>query len=97
MRLLLVEDNERFAALLSQGLAGAGFAVDVLPTAGDATSALDGSRWDVVVLDRGLPDSDGLEVLTGMFKTGAQAQSAHVAAVQDILNAYMKGATGKAS
>ncbi len=39
----------------------------------------------------------GLEVLTGMFKTGAQAQSAHVAAVQDILNAYMKGATGKAS
>jgi hypothetical protein len=39
----------------------------------------------------------GLEVLTGMFRTGAQAQSAHVAAVQDILNAYMKGATGKAS
>jgi hypothetical protein len=39
----------------------------------------------------------GLDVLTGMFKTGAQAQSAHVAAVQDILNAYMKGATGKAS
>ena len=39
----------------------------------------------------------GLEVLTGMFKTGAQVQSAHVSAVQDILNAYMRGATGKAS
>jgi DNA-binding response OmpR family regulator len=70
MRLLLVEDNERFAALLSQGLAGAGFAVDVLPTAGDATSALDVTRWDIVVLDRGLPDSDGLGVLTGMRQRG---------------------------
>jgi DNA-binding response OmpR family regulator len=70
MRLLLVEDNERFATLLSRGLAGAGFAVDVLPTAGDASSALDGSRWDVVVLDRGLPDTDGLEVLTGMRRRG---------------------------
>ena len=39
----------------------------------------------------------GLEVLTGMFKTGAQVQSAHVSAVQDILNAYMRGASGKAS
>jgi hypothetical protein len=39
----------------------------------------------------------GLEVLTRMFKTGAQVQSAHVSAVQDILNAYMKGATGKTS
>ncbi len=39
----------------------------------------------------------GLEVLTGMFKTGAQMQSAHASAVQDILNAYMKGASGKAS
>ncbi|MBV9111368.1 MAG: DUF937 domain-containing protein [Hyphomicrobiales bacterium] len=39
----------------------------------------------------------GLEVLTGMFKTGAQVQSAHASAVQDILNAYMRGATGKAS
>jgi hypothetical protein len=39
----------------------------------------------------------GLEVLTGMFKTGAEVQSAHVSAVQEILNAYMRGASGKAS
>ena len=39
----------------------------------------------------------GLEVLTGMFKTGAQVQSAHMSALQDIVNAYMKGASGKAS
>jgi DNA-binding response OmpR family regulator len=64
--LLLIEDNERFAALLKQGLAGAGFAVDVLSTARDASAALETGRWDIVVLDRGLPDTDGLDVLTDM-------------------------------
>jgi DNA-binding response OmpR family regulator len=66
VRLLLIEDNERFAALLKQGLAGAGFTVDVLATAAVASAALDTGRWDVVVLDRGLPDADGLDVLTQM-------------------------------
>jgi DNA-binding response OmpR family regulator len=66
MRLLLVEDNERFAALLKRGLAATGFAVDVLPTAQDATAVLRASRFDVVVLDLGLPDADGLDVLSEM-------------------------------
>jgi DNA-binding response OmpR family regulator len=66
MRLLLVEDNERFAALLKQGLTAAGFVVDILPTAADATEALRTNRFEVVVLDLGLPDRDGIEVLTEM-------------------------------
>jgi DNA-binding response OmpR family regulator len=70
MRLLLIEDNERFAALLKQGLGGAGFTVDVLTTAREATAALDAGRWDVIVLDRGLPDGDGIEVLTEMRRRG---------------------------
>jgi len=70
VRLLLVEDNERFAALLKQGLAGSGFTVDVLPTGKDASGALDTGRWDIVVLDRGLPDGDGLDVLARMRRHG---------------------------
>jgi DNA-binding response OmpR family regulator len=70
MRLLLVEDNERFAALLKQGLTAAGFMVDVLPTGEDAAAALRTTRCDVVVLDRGLPDGDGLDVLTEMRQRG---------------------------
>lgn len=66
MRLLLVEDNERFSALLKQGLAAAGFTVDVLTTAADAAAALRTSRPDVMILDLGLPDADGLTVLTEM-------------------------------
>jgi DNA-binding response OmpR family regulator len=63
VRLLLVEDNERFATLLKQGLAGSGFTVDVLGTAKDASTALEAGHWDIIVLDRGLPDGDGLQVL----------------------------------
>ena len=70
MRLLLIEDNERFAALLKQGLASAGFSVDVLATAQEADTALESGRWDVIVLDRGLPDGDGIEVLTKMRRQG---------------------------
>ena len=66
MRLLLIEDNDRFAALLKQGLMAAGFTVDVLGTAKDSAAALESNRWDIVVLDRGLPDADGLDVLTDM-------------------------------
>jgi DNA-binding response OmpR family regulator len=70
MRLLLVEDNERFAGLLKQGLSVAGFVVDVLSTAGDAAAALRTSRFEIVVLDLGLPDADGLEVLAEMRRRG---------------------------
>lgn len=70
MRLLLVEDNERFAALLKRGLSAAGFVVDVLATADDAAAALRSSRFEIVVLDLGLPDADGLEVLTEMRRRG---------------------------
>lgn len=70
MRLLLIEDNERFAALLKQGLGTAGFEVDVVTTAKDASSLLEAGRWDVVVLDRGLPDGEGLDVLTEMRRHG---------------------------
>ena len=42
MRLLLIEDNERFAELLKRGLAASGFVVDVLGTA----SRRDGGAGD---------------------------------------------------
>lgn len=62
-RLLLVEDDRELVELLSDALEGEGYAVDV---------ALDGHRglhlaltrpYDVVVIDRGLPALDGLELL----------------------------------
>ena len=66
MRLLLIEDNERFAELLKRGLAASGFVVDVLGTASDAMAVLETTRFEIVVLDLGLPDVNGLDVLGEM-------------------------------
>ena len=63
MRLLVVEDNNDLALLLLKGLGAEGFAADLVATAGEARAALATTRYSAVVLDLGLPDSDGLSVL----------------------------------
>ena len=70
MRLMLVEDNSRLSALLAKGLSSAGFVVDHMKTASEAREALAIARYSAVVLDLGLPDEDGLEVLRSMRRVG---------------------------
>lgn len=60
-RVLVVEDDDAIAAPLTAGLQDAGFAVDRVSTASAALAA-DLSAVDVVLLDLGLPDGDGLDV-----------------------------------
>jgi DNA-binding response OmpR family regulator len=63
MRVLLVEDHSRLAESITKGLAGHGFGVDSFPTAVAALNAASVIAYDAIVLDLGLPDRDGLEVL----------------------------------
>jgi len=70
MPILLVEDNERLAKLLKQGLEKASFRIDIVDTATDAIDALAAVKYDVVILDLGLPDEDGLTVLRTMRQRG---------------------------
>lgn len=63
MRLLLVEDHERFAAFVKEGLEAGGFTVDVVYNAEDGDAAVGTVDYDAIVLDLGLPDMDGLDVL----------------------------------
>lgn len=63
MRLLLIEDNERLAEHTATVLRRAGFAIDAVGSGEDGLAALAGVRYDVIVLDLGLPDIDGLQVL----------------------------------
>jgi two-component system, OmpR family, copper resistance phosphate regulon response regulator CusR len=63
MRILVVEDEKRIADFLSRGLESAGYAVDVAHTGGAAVDMVHATEYDLVVLDLGLPDADGLSVL----------------------------------
>jgi len=63
MRLLYIEDNEKLALNTSASLRDAGFLVDVVHTAVDALHSVKSFEYDAVILDLGLPDQDGLDVL----------------------------------
>ncbi|MBV9227078.1 MAG: response regulator, partial [Acidobacteriaceae bacterium] len=63
MRVLVVEDEKRIADFLSRGLQSAGYAVDVVHSGNDAIERVHSTEYDLVVLDLGLPDVDGLQVL----------------------------------
>ena len=63
MRILVVEDDALLAEGLTSVLARAGHAVDRATTGRDADLLLRDEEFDLVVLDVGLPDIDGFEVL----------------------------------
>lgn len=63
MRLLLLEDNRRLVELLRSSLDRAGFMVDAFGGITEGAAALERMAYSVVVLDLGLPDGDGMELL----------------------------------
>lgn len=64
MRLLLVEDDRLLADGLRSQLEKAGFSVDTTHTAREAMLLAEQEDYRAVVLDLGLPDGNGLDVLT---------------------------------
>ncbi len=63
VKVLVIEDSPRLLRSLERGLAADGFTVDSASSGGDAMSRLSTNDYDVVVLDLGLPDMDGAEIL----------------------------------
>lgn len=63
MRLLLVEDDANLVAMLRKDLETAGFAVDIATNGIDAEFMGNEGIYDIIVLDLGLPQRSGLDVL----------------------------------
>lgn len=63
MRVLIVEDNDRLAKLVAEGLRRRGFSCDIAGCLASADSAMAGAVYDAIVLDLGLPDGDGIDWL----------------------------------
>ena len=63
MRLLIVEDDAPLASGLQRILEAEGHAVDVTPRGEEAVLAAAQEKFDLVILDIGLPHMDGFEVL----------------------------------
>ncbi len=62
MRVLVVDDEEDLADVIARGLRQGGMAVDVSTSGEDALYKLDVTSYDLLVLDRNLPDVHGDEI-----------------------------------
>lgn len=72
MRILVIEDDDLIARGIVAGLRAYGLTADTVATAAQAELALAHAECDAVVLDRGLPDGDGLDLLARMRQRGDQ-------------------------
>jgi diguanylate cyclase (GGDEF)-like protein len=70
-RIILVEDDSSVARLLSHHLQKAGWAVTIAATLAEARMVLQEAPWDLMVLDRRLPDGDGIELCREVRKDAA--------------------------
>jgi two-component system, OmpR family, response regulator QseB len=70
MRLLLIEDDDMLGRAARHGLVRAGFAVDWAKDARTAHLALANGVYDLALLDLGLPDGNGMDLLRGLRRAG---------------------------
>jgi len=70
MRVLLVEDDQMIAQGLQTALRQDGYTVDWMREGNGAAAALRTERFDLVLLDLGLPGRDGLQVLRELRRRG---------------------------
>jgi DNA-binding response OmpR family regulator len=76
VNVLIVEDEPRIAGFLAKGLRRQGYEVHCVYTGAEAIELAggetDGPPIDLVVLDLGLPDIDGLDVMRALRERGSE-------------------------
>ncbi len=73
MRLLLVEDELEIQAFLRNSLGEAGYQVDVAGDARQAEELATRSPYDILIVDLGLPDRDGIALILSLREKGVTA------------------------
>jgi DNA-binding response OmpR family regulator len=70
VRILVIEDNPGMASAIRRGLTEQGFAVELCGTGEEGLARGLAERWDLVILDRMLPDQEGVEVCRNLRRQG---------------------------
>jgi two-component system, OmpR family, copper resistance phosphate regulon response regulator CusR len=69
-RILIAEDEARIASFLEKGLRANGFSTDTASAGESALRLARSGRFDLLILDIGLPQMDGFEVLRNLREAG---------------------------
>jgi DNA-binding response OmpR family regulator len=86
MRVLVAEDHERLARAVAAGLRRYGMVVDVALDGDDALARLGTNRYDVVVLDRDLPGTDGDEICRTLAAERCESRVLMLTAASSVRN-----------
>lgn len=73
MRLLVVEDDKAIREFLNRGLRESGYQVDVTPDGKTALAMVADTLYDAFIIDLGLPDIDGLDLIATCRAQGHSA------------------------
>ena len=95
MRVLLVEDDERIVDFVQRGLKAEGYAVEVARSGLEAIALGAGGKFQVIILDLGLPDINGRQVCERLRNTGVSTPILMLTArdtVQDKVTGLRSGA-----
>ena len=71
MKLLLIEDDRQTAEYVTRGLGELGHSCDHVPNGVDGLAAALAGHHDAIILDRNLPELDGLAVLSALRSQGS--------------------------
>lgn len=69
MNILIVEDNKELAIEVRDFLSDGGYVCKIANTCNEALDEIGGNDYDAMLLDLGLPDGDGFDVLKAVRKT----------------------------
>lgn len=71
MRILLIEDDHETAHYISVGLSGDGHEIAIARNGRDGLNRANSEKWDLLIVDRMLPELDGLSIVKELRLTGA--------------------------
>lgn len=82
--ILIAEDESRIASFIEKGLKANGFTTTIAPCGEDAIAFVLADDYDLLILDLGLPDIDGLQVVESLRGQGAKLPIVILTARDDI-------------
>jgi two-component system OmpR family response regulator len=95
MRILLVEDDPMIGEAVHDALKDASYAADWVTDGARALTAFAAQRYDLILLDLGLPGRDGLDVLAGI-RARDNTVPLIVVTARDVLDDRLRGLDGGA-
>lgn len=90
MKVLIVEDQQRLGRFLQQGMTEHAYTVSLVGSCREARDALCATSYDVIVLDLGLPDGDGLDLLRE-WRRGGFNEPVLILSARDTVEDRIKG------